>query len=97
MDEKKKQAVGQDQSNAGGPQKEAAPAIFVVTIQQKMSGTGTIHDAASQLYDREIRFRRGEIYAVVVAAYYIERSGRRGYSCHRTAEAAIRARMRFDG
>lgn len=40
------------------------------TIPQKMSGTGTIHDIASQHYDREIKFRKGCEYAVVLASYY---------------------------
>ena len=37
------------------------------TIPQKMSGTGTIHDIASQHYDREIRFRKGCEYAISFA------------------------------
>lgn len=57
------------------------------TIKQKMSGTGSIHDIESDQYDREIRFPAGAIYAVVLASYY----GGRGYSTHRTEEAAIRA------
>lgn len=41
-----------------------------VIIPQKMSGTGTIHDLASDLYDREIRFRKNTPYAVVLPSYY---------------------------
>lgn len=53
------------------------------TIQQKMSGTGTIHDIASDLVDRVIKFPEGHKYAVVLAAYY----GGKGYTTHKTAEA----------
>ena len=60
------------------------------TITQKPSGTGSIHDIASDLHDRVIRFRAGEQIAVVLAAYY----GGRGYSTHRTEEAAIAASRR---
>jgi hypothetical protein len=55
------------------------------TITGKMSGTGTIHDLAAE-YDREIKFRGGTKYAVVLIAYY----GHNLYTTHRTAEAAIR-------
>lgn len=55
------------------------------TIPQKMSGTGTIHDIASQHYDRDIKFPKGSKYAVVLASYY----GGKGYTTHRTAKAAI--------
>ena len=41
-----------------------------VTIPAKMSGTGTIHDTASQHTDRTIVFSDGAQYAVVLAAYY---------------------------
>ena len=54
------------------------------TIPKKMSGTGSIHDIASDLYDREIA-GRGQ-YAVVLASYY----GGKGYTTHLTAEAAAR-------
>jgi hypothetical protein len=55
------------------------------TIEKKMSGTGTIHDLASESRDRDIRFPGGCKYAVVLAAYY----GGKGYTTHKTAEAAI--------
>lgn len=60
--------------------------MTIYTIEQKMSGTGTIHDIESDLYDRDIRFRDGENFAVVLAAYY----GGSGYTTHNTAEAAIK-------
>jgi len=41
-----------------------------VTIPQKMSGTGTIYDISSNLYDRDIVFGDDDQYAVVLAAYY---------------------------
>lgn len=57
------------------------------TIQKKMSGTGNIHDIASDLVDRDIVFAPGCKYAVVLASYY----GGHGYSTHRTEAAAIAA------
>jgi hypothetical protein len=59
---------------------------MIYTIPQKMSGTGSIHDIASDLWDRDINFRPGCKFAVVLAAYY----GGKGYSTHRTARAACR-------
>ena len=40
-----------------------------ITIKQKMSGTGTIHDINSDTHDRAIKFLDGRNYAVVMAAY----------------------------
>lgn len=57
-------------------------------IPQKMSGTGTIHDIASEHYDREIT--GVGCYAVVLAAYY----GGRGYTTHKSPEAVIRQAKR---
>ena len=54
------------------------------TINQKMSGTGTIHDIASENFDRDIVFAPGCKYAVVLAAYY----GGKGYTTHKTEAAA---------
>lgn len=59
----------------------------VYTIAQKMSNTGSIHDIASDLFDREIVFAPGCLYAVVLASYY----GGKGYSTHKTEAAAIAA------
>ena len=56
-------------------------------IPAKQSGTGSIHDIASEHGDREIRFGAGCKYAVVCASYY----GGKGYTTHRTALAAMRA------
>ncbi len=56
-----------------------------LTIEKKMSGTGTIHDIASDLQDRVIKFRGQAKYAVVLASYY----GGRGYSTHATEESAV--------
>ena len=58
-----------------------------LTIPAKMSGTGTIHDTASEHGSREIKFPKGHNYAVVLAAYY----GGKGYTTHATEEAAIKA------
>jgi len=61
------------------------------TIPQKMSGTGSIHDIASEHFDRDIVFAPGCNYAVVLASYY----GGKGYTTHRTAEAAAKAARRL--
>lgn len=58
-----------------------------LTIPQKMSNSGTIHDLASDMFDRDIVFAHGCKYAVVLASYY----GGKGYTTHRTAAAAVRA------
>lgn len=49
---------------------EKEHAMKTVTIPQKMSGTGTIHDLASQHFEREIKFREGQKFAIVLASYY---------------------------
>lgn len=61
-----------------------------VIIPQKMSGTGTIHDIASQHYDREIKFPKGAQFAVVLASYY----GGKGYTTHASESATIQADKR---
>lgn len=57
------------------------------TIPQKMSNSGSIHDTASDNFDRDIVFAAGCKYAVVRASYY----GGKGYTTHKTEEAAIAA------
>lgn len=64
--------------------------MATVIIEQKTSGTGNIHDLASQHFDREIVFRAGCKFAVVLASYY----GGKGYTTHRTESAAIAASKR---
>lgn len=59
--------------------------MSIVTIPQKMSGTGTIYDIASDLHDIEIDFGEHYQYAVVLAAYYNAKVTR-----HKTKQAAIR-------
>jgi hypothetical protein len=54
------------------------------TIEQKMSNSGSIHDIASDQFDRVIEFRGAAKYAVVLASYY----GGKGYTTHATEEAA---------
>lgn len=61
-----------------------------VIIPQKQSGTGSIHDIASDMYDREIKFPKDHLYAVVLASYY----GGKGYSTHTTEQATIQASRR---
>lgn len=60
---------------------------IIRTIQQKASGTGSIHDVASDLFDRDIVFAPGCVYAVILSSYY----GGKGYSTHKSPEAAIAA------
>ncbi len=55
-------------------------------IKQKMSNSGSIHDIASNMYDREIKFNGDTQYAVVLASYY----GGKGYTTHCTQESACR-------
>lgn len=62
-----------------------------VIIPQKQSNTGSIHDIASQHYDREIKFPKGAKYAVVLASYY----GGKGYTTHATESATIQADKRL--
>ena len=59
--------------------------MLIHTIVQKMSGTGSIHDIASDLYDRDIKFPKGAKYAVVLSSFY----GGKGYTTHKSMEAAI--------
>ncbi|SRR6266702_1128500 len=56
-------------------------------IPQKMSNSGSIHDIASDCFDRDIVFAPGCKYAVVCASYY----GGKGYTTHRTESAACKA------
>jgi hypothetical protein len=55
-----------------------------ITIKQKESGTGNIHDLASEHFDRDIIFKGETMYAVILAAYY----GGNQYTTHYTLEAA---------
>lgn len=64
----------------------------IYTIERKMSGTGNIHDVASEHYDREIKFRAGTKYAVVLASYYGDH-----YTTHKTARTAARKSNKFCG
>jgi hypothetical protein len=61
-----------------------------VIIPQKPSNTGSIHDIASQHYDREIKFPKGAKYAIVLASYY----GGKGYTTHASEAATIQADRR---
>ena len=55
------------------------------TIPAKQSNTGSIHDIADTS-DRVIKFGKDCIYAVVLSSYY----GGKGYTTHKTEEAAIK-------
>ena len=61
--------------------------MATLTIPQKMSNTGSIHDVRSSEVEREINFPDGHEYAVVLASYY----GGKGYTTHATEEEAIKA------
>ena len=56
-------------------------------IPQRMSGTGSIYDVASDMYSREIIFAPGCKYAVILSSYY----GGKGYSTHKSPAAVIAA------
>ncbi len=62
----------------------------IVIVPQKMSGTGSIHDIASQHSDREIKFPKGSEFAVVLADYY----GGKGYTTHKSELATVQADRR---
>ena len=62
------------------------------TIEQKMSNTGSIHDIASDLFDRDIKFPAGSKYAVVLSSYY----GGKGYTTHKTETAACAQSQRVN-
>lgn len=64
-----------------------------IIIPRKMSGTGSIHDIASEHYSREIKFPKGSKFAVVLASYY----GGKGYTTHATEDATIQASKRQSG
>ena len=54
-------------------------------ITRKMSGTGSIHDMASDQYDRTIQLRKLTKYVVILPAYYNAPATR-----HNTLAGAIR-------
>ena len=54
-----------------------------LTISQDLHRN--IHSIADQNCDRDINFPSGCEYAVVLASYY----GGKGYTCHKTADAAM--------
>ena len=56
------------------------------TIKEKPSNTGSIHDLASDQYDRVIKFPKGAIYAVILASFYGDQ-----YTTHQSEAATIRA------
>ena len=60
-----------------------------LTIPQKQSNTGSIHDLNSDTHDRVIPVTEGTTHVIILAAYY----GGRGYSAHKSAESAA-AKMR---
>ena len=63
-----------------------------ITIPQKMSNTGSIHDLASDMYDRVIDMGDKYQFAVVCPAYYNIKSTR-----HSTFELALSQGRRMSG
>ena len=61
--------------------------MSALNIPQKLSNSGSIHDIASDQFDRRIVFGKGCKYAVILASYY----GGKGYTTHKTEAAAVRA------
>lgn len=57
-----------------------------ITITQKMSGTGSIHDLASEHFDIEIGMGQAYQFVVILPSYF-----RAPLTHHRTAKAALRA------
>ncbi len=52
-------------------------------IEQKQTNSGSIHDLASEHFDRVIKFKSGCKYAVVLSSYYGD-----SYTIHKSAKAA---------
>jgi hypothetical protein len=57
-----------------------------IIIKQKQSNSGSIHDLSSEHFDREIKFKKGDEYAVVLAAYH---GGNVFYTC-RSKESLLK-------
>lgn len=62
--------------------------MTIHTIPAKMSGTGTIHDTASQFCDREIDFGEDGQFAIVLASYYSD-AGNGIYYIAKDADEAL--------
>ena len=56
-----------------------------LVIPQKMSNSGSIHDIESDMYAREIKFRKGCHFAVVLSSFYGDH-----YTTHQTLTAAAK-------
>ena len=61
-------------------------------IKKKESNSGSIHDIRSTHYDRVIKFKANELYAVVLASYY----GGNIYTTHRSETAAVMVSGRLE-
>ena len=57
-----------------------------IIIPQKQSNSGSIHDLASDMRDREIRIPAAATHLIILSSYY----GGKGYSTHSSAEAAAK-------
>ncbi len=81
--------------NPNQPGKQAGQGeniMKIFTIKAKMSGTGSIHDLASDKMDQEIKFPAGKKFAVVLAAYY----GEKRYTVHASERLAARESCRCE-
>ena len=58
---------------------------MIITIPQKPSNSGTIHDLASDLYDRQINLGNRFNYTVVLPSFFGDVSSR-----HKTTDAVVR-------
>jgi len=61
------------------------------TIKKKVSGTGSIYDIASEHYDRVIKFRKGEIFALIEPSYFSD-----GYTAACSEQAIIKKYRKSD-
>ena len=60
--------------------------MTTITIPQKQPNSGSIHDLASDMRDREIRIPESATHVVILSAYY----GGKGYTAHTSAESAAK-------
>lgn len=65
--------------------------MHILTLPQKSSNSGSIHDIRSERFDIDIKFIGDTQYAVVKASYYNDFS----YTTHKTFDAAIAASQKL--
>lgn len=63
------------------------------TIRAKGSNTTSVHDIVHSDIDRDIKFRKGCQFAIVLSSYYSMHNGNPGYSTYKSAaRAAVASR-----